>query len=354
MFEEATVNGKLLCYRSDKFTPAAFVSQSAKATKKELEQVDLLPRIKDKVLLTPELSTIFRGKPDELAERFSIITRVLDGQGLTTDSGTHGQRGYSGPHLFAWLGCTTPFNDAVWKIMAQLGSRLFFLMLDAVAEPTVHDLVCSFHQPVPYSESLKQCRGAVHKFLAQLFTQSCGVRGMHWKAGENRPEVLEMIARCAKLLAVMRTPYEHGIKAQPESPHRANAVLYNLARGRALVYGRISLRKDDLPMIARITLSSVTAERRALLLAFVKNAGGPLAVKQVVEATGVARHTAERRMEEMAWLGIAVYEKRGNGLESLLTLKPECAWIAQGEFAALLQEGATWQESGVEYGGARS
>src|SRR5215831_6982014 len=59
MFEGATVNGEPLCYRSDKFTPAAFVSQSAKATKKQLTQVDLLPRIKHKVLLTPELSTIF-------------------------------------------------------------------------------------------------------------------------------------------------------------------------------------------------------------------------------------------------------------------------------------------------------
>jgi len=77
MFEEATVNGRDLCYRSDKFTTAAWVSQSAKVSEEDLKKVDLLPRIRYKVLLTPELSTIFRGKPDELAERFSTITSIL-------------------------------------------------------------------------------------------------------------------------------------------------------------------------------------------------------------------------------------------------------------------------------------
>jgi hypothetical protein len=83
-------------YRSDNFTPASFVSQAANRSGKDLAKVDLLPRIKHKVLVTPELAPMFRGKQDELATRFAIVTRVLDGQGLLTDSGTHGQRGYRG------------------------------------------------------------------------------------------------------------------------------------------------------------------------------------------------------------------------------------------------------------------
>ena len=86
MFDGATVKGEKLCYRSDKFTTAAFVTQSAKVAAGGLKKVDLLPRIKHKVLLTPDLSTIFRGKQEELAERFSTLTRVLDGQGYITDS----------------------------------------------------------------------------------------------------------------------------------------------------------------------------------------------------------------------------------------------------------------------------
>ena len=348
MFEGATVKGEVLCYRSDNFTAASFVSHSAKATKKDLKDIDLLPRIKHKVLLTPELATIFRGKQDDLAVRFSLITRVLDGQGLTTDSGTHGKRGYTGDFLFAWIGCTTPFGSSVWKAMAQLGSRLFFLVMDAVAEPTVDDLVQSINQSVPYQENVKACGAAVRSFLDSLFTRRGGVRGVEWKGENNTPEVIEGIARCASLLAVMRTPDDSGEGKPPqhESSHRANSVLYNLARGRALVHGRTDLSTDDLPSIAQVTLSSIPAERRAVLVGMAGNEGNPLSVRQVEEATGRSRHTCETIMAELDWLGIMKSEREGKGRPSLLTIRPDWNWVVTGDFAALLLKGATWQKSG--------
>ena len=339
LFDGAKVNGQALCYRSDKFTPASFVSHSAKATEAALRKVDLLPRIQYKVLLTPELSTIFRGKPDELTERFSTITRVLDGQGLITDSGTHGQRGYKGDYLFAWLGATTPFDPAVWKVMAQLGSRLFFLVMDAVAEATEEELIRAMKQEVPYEEGRKQCKEAVCRFLEYLFTEHKGVRGVEWKSEKNPYEVSESIARCAMLLARMRTPYNKEAEAQHESPHRANAVLYNLARGHALVCGRTELTAEDMSIIRQITLSSVPAHRRAVLTAFARNEGLPLTVKQIAGATGVSRKTAEAIMEEMEWLGLATHEKNGNGKPSYLTLKQEWVWSMAPEFRSFLVQG---------------
>lgn len=267
MFEGATVKGVDLMYRTDKFTPASFVSNSAQVSTKELEKIDLLPRIKHKVLLTPEMATTFRGKLDDLTERFAIITRGLDGQGLKTDSGTHGQRGYEGDYLFAWLGATTPLSDAVWKVMAQLGSRLVFLMLDAKEKTTLDDLVAANYSQTPFMNNVIACRQAVHQFLEQLFVQHGGVRGVEWNPADNPKEVLEGIGRCALLLATMRTPYEREMPAQPESAKRVNAVLYNLARGHALIHGRTLLSADDLPMIAQITLSSIPDRRRAILLA---------------------------------------------------------------------------------------
>ncbi|WP_447983830.1 bifunctional DNA primase/polymerase [Nitrospira sp. Nam74] len=118
----ATMFSATMCYRSDKFTPAAFVSHSAKATPEQLKAIDLLPRIQHKVLVTPELSTMFRGKPDDLLERFSIITRVLDGQGLISDSGTHGRRGYEGDYLFACSGVRRPLIPVCGESWPSLGA----------------------------------------------------------------------------------------------------------------------------------------------------------------------------------------------------------------------------------------
>ena len=76
MFDGAMLNGGKLVYRSDEFTAAAFVSQSSSVQKHDLEKIDLLPRIQHKVLLTPDLATIFKGKPEELRHRLSTITHA--------------------------------------------------------------------------------------------------------------------------------------------------------------------------------------------------------------------------------------------------------------------------------------
>lgn len=336
MFEGATANGQELCYRSDKFTTASFVSQAAKVADQDLSKVDLLPRIKHKVLLTPELSTIFRGRQDELAERFSTITRILDGQGYTTDSGTHGQRGYTGDYLFAWLGATTPFDPMVWKVMAQLGSRMFFLVMDAAAEPTIENLVSANLQPVAYEASIHKCRAVIHPFLDALFTSHGGIRGVHWKPEANPPDVLTGIAQYATLLAVLRTPYEKGNTNEPESPHRANAVLYNLARGHALICGRTRLAMEDLPTVAQITLSSIPFRRRAVLQLMAEQGGNPVTVSQVEKATKVTRHTAEEIMREMEALGLMDVQHEGVGKPALLVMKDEWAWCMKEGFRALL------------------
>src|SRR5262249_22616484 len=101
MFKNAAI-----AYLSDKFTPASFVTHASNVDPQMLKDVDLLPRIRYKTLLTPELSTILRKTEDQLKNELSTIIRVLDGEGFTSDSGTHGRRGYTGDYLFSWIGAT--------------------------------------------------------------------------------------------------------------------------------------------------------------------------------------------------------------------------------------------------------
>ena len=207
MFEGFTVDGQPLTYRSDKFTHASFVSHSANATKKDLEKnINLLPKIPHKIFITPELAPIFNGKENELVDRFAIITRVMDGQGLTTDSGTHGQIDCSGDYLFTWLGCTTPFSPSVWKVMGNLGSRLFFLLLDFAADTKVYDLVQGMKNPIKSHDAVDLCRHEVQNFLEPLFHNNGGVRGIQWDTQSDSESCLEHIACCATLLANLRTP----------------------------------------------------------------------------------------------------------------------------------------------------
>jgi hypothetical protein len=162
--------------------------------------------------------------------------------------------------------------------------------------------------------------------------------------------VLTRIAQCATLLAVLRTPIpkDASVTLQSESPLRANAVLYNLARGHALVHGRTQLSVEDLPMVVRVAISSMPQEPRKVLLALARNEGQPLTVKQVGETALGSRHTVERGMKALDQLGVMKYENEGTGKAAHLGIRPEWAWCMAEDFRSLLLEGTTWQEMGVE------
>lgn len=115
-----------VCYVSDSFTPKSFVSHSANSKKKDLEKVDLLPRIRYKTLITSELAPLFSGNPDQLVEHFGMLTRILDGRGFQSDSGVHGRRGYVGDYSFMWLGAVVDIPHRVWKLLANLGAKMYF------------------------------------------------------------------------------------------------------------------------------------------------------------------------------------------------------------------------------------
>ena len=119
-FLDANLIGDLI-YESDNFTPASFVSHAANVTKDNLREIDLLPKLKGKVLVSKDLSPIFSKREEDLQQQIGILTRVLDGRGYQSDSGVHGKRGYQGDYRFAFLAATTPPDSKVWKVMSRLG-----------------------------------------------------------------------------------------------------------------------------------------------------------------------------------------------------------------------------------------
>ncbi len=190
-------------YRSDKFTPKSFVSHSASISREKLEEVDLLPRIRHKVFLVPELAPLFGLRNEDLLDTFSILTRVLDGQGLVTDSGVHGRRGHTGDYLFAWIGCTTPIPHNVWKTMGKLGSRFLFIEMPS-DEQSDADLVRGAAGGISYRDRVALCSEAVAEFLDDLWRDCGGVRGVSWKRDADPQEVMLRIAAFAKVLARLR------------------------------------------------------------------------------------------------------------------------------------------------------
>lgn len=334
-------------HQSDKFTVASFVAHTPHKTAKELEEIDLLPKVKHRLFITPDLSSLFGMDKEKLREVISVLTRVLDGRGLVTDSGTHGTRGYQGDYSFTWIAATTPIQHRVWNIFGNLGARMFFYYMppkEKTADERIHEI-----KQAEYAEKVRRCNEATLRFLSGIWEKE----QIDWNRQNDPDEVLAIIVELSNLLVKLRGTVRVSIKedflsgektyfSTPiiEDPNRAVLALYNLARGHAIVNSRRQITKEDLPMLFDVTLSSAPYERILTLKSLLRR-NGTISTADLMADLGCSRQTARRAMKTFEVLGLAdvdtasVETEGGRQTGFMMTLKSEFNRFLSAEFADL-------------------
>ena len=339
---------KELIYTSDNFTPAAFVSHASNVKREDLDKVDLLPRIRYRTLIVRELGSVFGAKDDDLMKSLGILTRVLDGEGLETDSGVHGKRGYKGDYLFMLLAGTPPIAPRVFKVMGNFGSRLFFLALHT-PEESDDDLIA---QNLGEDRKSKEnaCKAITEGYLRTLW--AANPTGITWNKAGDSQDCLKVIAKCARLLAHLRgainvwsigddgEKLSHSVPVI-EKPNRINCLLYNLARAHALVRGRRQLTSEDLWPVLDLTFDSAPTTRAKVFRALIES-GGELTTSDVVKVLRCSPPTARKEMEALAVLGVAEksdgYPNAAGRPEIEITLDSRFEWFQSEECRALMKD----------------
>ena len=353
-------------YYTDKFTARSFVSHSANVPKEKLVEIDMLPQIKGNILLTPELSALFTSKDDDIREQFGIITRVLDGEGLETNSGVHGKRGYYGKYMFTWLGAAVDIPYSVYKFLSTIGFKIYFLRLsrNEVSEDDLYDQLTSKKK---FGEKMEEVESLLIDYLAwfEICPISIGQNNMakiEWDSDNDDKEILRIIARLALLLAHLRghvivyessehpdylpinnsnshsSGFSHRLPII-ENPSRAAQQLYNLARGHALSYGRNYITIDDIQLVIKVVLSTSLIERVLILDLLIAN-NGTLTTKQIIESLRISPNTAKRTMTEFKGLELVDMDKVADSSNSeyKITLNPKFNWFLTKEFKQLREE----------------
>jgi hypothetical protein len=385
-------------YFTDKFTPKSFVSHSATVAKDKLKDVDLLPRIKDKILLTPELSPLFTGKDEDIKEQFGIITRLLDGNGLETESGVHGKRGYHGDYMFTWIGAAVDIPSSVYKFLSTIGFKIYFLRLPRT-EVTENELMEQLTSSKKFNEKMEEIEKLLMDYL--IWFEICPISlgwnndqaKIEWDAEKDDKDAIKIIAKLALLLAHIRghvvvyknTDYDdrlpivekhqqqqltqrQGLEQQPpqqpnsdrkeiiysqafshgvpiiENPSRANQQLYNLARGHALSYGRNYIIKDDLKLVIKVVLSTASIERVLILDLLIANKG-TLTTSQITKSMNISNNTAKYTMTQFKGLELVTMERtittiNTSNSEYKITLNSKFHWFLTEEFANFRYEPA--------------
>ena len=187
------------------------MSHNTSVTREQLKEIDLLPKIKNKIFLIPELAPTFASKDDDLIQLLGIITRVLDGHGYFSNSGAHGGRGYEGPMMFVWIGAAVDIPKRVHKYLSTLGPKLYFLRLPKEIYNDPNDEYLRQIKGVDFSKKVSVIHDALLDYLKWFelcpfgeIEQGSGLPKIVWDSDTDDEEAIRYIIRLGRLLAHLR------------------------------------------------------------------------------------------------------------------------------------------------------
>jgi len=390
-------------YYTDTHSAKSWITHTTAVKQPEdLEKIDMLPRVKNKIFCTPEWAPIFTLREDDLKAALGIITRIADGQGLASNSGVYGRRAYEGIHMFAWIGAAVDVPDMVYKVLGTLGQKLYFFRLpfvditiDNVNENLGSDFNTKFDSIqaelfdylkwfeigpdlMPDNrdgeddddsqfDQAKDLRfklgvpGNQFKFhdnddavpkevmkRKKLELDGSKVKGlrllkMKWERDKDDPKAKQCIAESAVLLSHLRCDVQTWREGSdigyapslPEHPQRAGGILFNLAKGHALLYGRNFVTMDDIPIVVKTVLSTAQIDRVKIFSLLLANKGRSLSTSRITLSLNISPQTARRKMTEFKAIGLVDEENLGSNHELSIKLKSEFDWFLGEEFTQI-------------------
>ena len=378
---------------TDKFSPRALVSHNSGMNEKQLRKIDLLPKIRNKLFLTPELSPMFSVKEDDLIEILGLLTRIADGQGYESDSGAQGHRGYSGIMMYCWIGAAVDIPRKVFRLLGTLGPKLYFFRMPWI-QVKEEEYLESRNED--FNAKKKDVETALLEYLFYfdanpeiILEQDTELESIIWNhkgekdngngddtetesTEEHMIPKIEMhteaddieahraIVKLGVMLAHLRavvptypttraqgggTEYTYGMPLIEDSS-RAITQMRNLAKANALSQGRRYITLDDIPIVTHMAFSTATLERVRLFELLIENQG-KLTTDFLTTSLNISAPTARNTMTELAVAGLVdltgtAQEEEARGIMMGVILKDEFQWFLTEDFTkirkALLKE----------------
>jgi hypothetical protein len=292
---------------------------------------------------------------------FGILTRVLDGDGYISNSGSQGQRGYDEKINFTLIGASVEIPYKVYKALGYLGPKIYFVR-QSRREKNWDKRFAGIGKD--FGKIEREVQSKLFDYLKwleirpdlQIDKESSLVK-IEWDYSKDELSAKEYILHLADLLAPLRgvsqtwetkgtqgSDYGYTIPIIEETA-RAEARLYDLARGHALSQGRNYIILEDISIVIKVVLSTGPVERVRLLDKLLGVADS-LTTGQITSSLEISKPTALRTMIELAILGLVdIYPKLGMdddpavhppNEEKKITLKSDFVkWLKTDEFKRL-------------------
>ena len=309
-------------YYTDNFSAKSLVTHISGMTEEELRRIDMLPNWKNKHVLLPEMSPTFTAKEEDLMQLIGILTRVLDGDGYISNSGAQGQRGYDEKIPFVLTGASVDIPYRVYKVIGYLGPKIYFIRQSRETRKW-EDRLSNMGKDFSIKE--REVQAALFDYLKWLeirpdmeIDKESSLPKIKWDYSKDVKEAKEYILRLADLLAPLRGVAQTWESKTAQSDYgytipiiedtaRAEARLYDLARGHALSQGRNYIILEDISIVIKVVLSTGPVERVKLLDKLLAVGGYDyLTTVQITGSLEISKPIARRTMIELTILGVGL------------------------------------------------
>jgi len=333
--------------RVDDITAASFISQSKDVKdKNDLSGIDFLPKMDGRATCFSDMSPVVGDEPTKVKKAVGVLTRILDGRGYARTGAVHGMRSFIKDMRFAILGASVPFEYSVWKIMGNMGPRLYFCQMPF--KKYSNDFVISTLTGKTQRNRQKEVMNAVYSFLMNLKNRYPD--GYEWdteKDAEKHYDILNIIVSLGRIVALLRAQlrmwethsrgdegdgYQYR-KPVKETPMKPSEALYALAQAHAFIHGRSEISEADLPMCAKIAVSSCSDDRAMLFRAILANEGS-ITTNELSIMLNLHIKTAYRVIKELTILGIlddkgSMRSERAGHPSTVYELAEEFKWLLE-------------------------
>jgi hypothetical protein len=341
-----------MTFYTDSFTAKSFVSHNTAVSKDQLVKIDMLPKIKNKLFLTPELAPLFSARDEDLLNVLGIVTRILDGHGYESDTGAYGHRGYNENIMFTWVGAAVEIPYKVYKHLGTLGPKLYFFRMSSRKKnesELLNDLRFG-----NFNLNKTKVEEALIDYLnwfdfCPIGSIESNILKIPAEHERHEEEALRCIIKLGKTLSHLRgavitwetkgTQGSDYSYAPPiiENPDRAITCLRNLAIGHAFISGRSHITMEDIPILIKVVLSTAPVDRFKVFDLLLERQG-ELNTRTLLRDLDFSRPTALRTMTELKVLGLVNMKKEDEEIpNSILSikLKEEFDWFLSEEFKKL-------------------
>tara|TARA_Y100001936_G_scaffold27642_1_gene25941 strand:- start:409 stop:1623 length:1215 start_codon:yes stop_codon:yes gene_type:complete len=298
------------------FTSKAFASAAPNRDPDD----DLLPEIKGKTMITPELGTLFRDRG--LKEKVGILLNLLDGKGFSYRTGMNKVE-YIGNYRWNWLGGIVSIPPKVWEEFGTGGPRFNFHEMESQVKTLSRaELKANLHSMIHGTESanevIEKLRNAQSVFFQQLDLDMENL--IVFDGIKDEAEALDVIDESALLVGQLRRFVT--IKkvrgkdvinlGEPEDPQRAGVMYKGIAMGHAVISERNYITIEDVRIIVKIAIDSAPGKRGKLFRELVKGKC-KVTIDEFMRSAGISRHTALKEFEIAEAIGLVTLGKKNGG-----------------------------------------